>query len=225
MYVLALDTTSSLGSSAILRDDDLVRLVHHDAERAHANHLPAALMSVLSQSGLVLGDIDVFAVAVGPGSFTGLRVGIATMQGLAFATGRPLLGGSTLEALARVGGGGRVAAWVDAWGGEVYAQVYNGPLAVSPPRVAHPAALLREIQEPTTFMGTGAVTHAELITRTLGTFGVMCPQPAPPLAGVIGHQARVRVLHGERPGPDAIRPLYVSRDALAGNLASVRGPS
>ena len=89
MLVLALDTTTSSGSCALARDGRVVREQVNDAPNAHAERLPGDLMSLLDGANLRLADIDVFAVATGPGSFTGLRIGIATMQGLAFAEGKP----------------------------------------------------------------------------------------------------------------------------------------
>src|ERR1041384_6636557 len=102
MIILALDTSTRVGSSAALRGDDVLAEVPGDPSRTHAERLPADLMQALDGAGLVLADVDVFAVATGPGSFTGLRVGIATMQGLALAAGRPLVGVSALDALAQV---------------------------------------------------------------------------------------------------------------------------
>ena len=104
MLVLALDTTTSSGSCAVARGPLVVCEQVNDAPKAHAEHLPGDLMSLLERAGIGLADIDAFAVAVGPGSFTGLRIGIATMQGLAFAEGRPLIGVSGFDALARLGG-------------------------------------------------------------------------------------------------------------------------
>ena len=85
-------------------------------------------LRLVGEAGIVLGAVDLLAVAAGPGSFTGLRVGIAAMQGLAMATGKPIVPVSTLEALARVGSvddGRLVAPWVDAQRGEVFAAVYE----------------------------------------------------------------------------------------------------
>jgi tRNA threonylcarbamoyladenosine biosynthesis protein TsaB len=106
MLILALDTTSSAGSSALMRDDDLVREDASDSSRSHASKLPAELATLLQLTGVALQDIDALAVGTGPGSFTGLRVGIATMQGLAVALNRPLFGVSALDALAHLAIGG-----------------------------------------------------------------------------------------------------------------------
>ena len=103
MITLALDTSTRTGSCAVLRGDDVLAEVPGDPRASHAERLPADLMTVLERARLALADVDVFAVATGPGSFTGLRVGIATMQGLALAAARPLVGVSALDALARVG--------------------------------------------------------------------------------------------------------------------------
>jgi tRNA threonylcarbamoyladenosine biosynthesis protein TsaB len=105
MLVLALDTTTRQGSSALVRGGRLIGACLGDAARTHAERLPADLIGLLGAHSLTLGEVDVFAVAAGPGSFTGLRVGIATIQGLAFATGRRVVPVSTLEALGQVGAG------------------------------------------------------------------------------------------------------------------------
>src|SRR5690349_7694128 len=123
MIVLALDTSTRTGGCAVLRGDDVLAEVPGEAARTHAERLPGDLMTALERARLTLTDVDLFAVATGPGSFTGLRVGIATMQGLALAAGRPLIGVSVLDALAQsaagvAGAGMRVATWVDAWRGE-----------------------------------------------------------------------------------------------------------
>jgi tRNA threonylcarbamoyl adenosine modification protein YeaZ len=140
MLVLALDTTTRTGSCALARDGRTVLEQTGDGTRSQAARLPADLMGLLSLAELPLADVDVFAVATGPGSFTGLRVGIATMQGLSFAMGKPLVGISALDALAVAGGNGRVLTWVDAWRGEVYSACYQGGIQVDEPIVAPPAS-------------------------------------------------------------------------------------
>jgi len=211
MLVLALDTTTDTGSCALLRDTALVREEVSDPAREHAARLPADLMQLLARSGVHLRDVSAFAVATGPGSFTGLRIGIATMQGLAYATGRPLLGVSALEALARVAGGGRVATWIDAWRGEVYAATFLDGIQQGAPIVARPATLLSGLDGPVTFIGNASGTYRHLIVEALGARASFAPVVHPPLAGVIGRVAAARVAEGEAPGPDDIGPLYVRR--------------
>jgi tRNA threonylcarbamoyladenosine biosynthesis protein TsaB len=114
-------------------------------------------MALLDSVDVRLEAIDVFAVATGPGSFTGLRVGIATMQGLAFAMGKPLVGVSALDALASIADDrlkadttteSYVATWIDAWRGEVYAALYEHGREIESPTVEHPAAILGRLSQP-----------------------------------------------------------------------------
>ncbi len=211
MLVLALDTTTSSGSCALARDGRVVYEQVNDTPNAHAEHLPADLMSLLERAGVRLADIDLFAVASGPGSFTGLRIGIATMQGLAFAEGKPLAGISGFDALARIAGAVRVATWVEAWRGEVFAALYEDGREVDAPIVGRPDVLLDALRvRPTLFIGDGAREHAETIRRILGEGARLAEPPAPPLAGTIA------ILAGETPitadhSPHAIRPLYIRR--------------
>ena len=228
VLVLALDTTTRAGSCAVARDGEVLRERAGDPDRPHDMRLPGDLMALLVEVGVALDDIDVFAVATGPGSFTGLRIGIATMQGLAFAAGKPLIGVSAFDALALLGGSSKqglsggseeqdppylVATWVEAWRGEVYAALYEDGVEVEPATVAHPDRLLERLSATRgiIFIGGGAQTHRDAILAALGA-GVRMAEPvAPLLAGTIALMAGESARAGHQPPPHAIRPLYVRR--------------
>jgi tRNA threonylcarbamoyladenosine biosynthesis protein TsaB len=215
MVVLALDTTTSTGSAALVVDGAVVRQDASDTSLPPATRLPIDLMTILERSDTKLGHVDLFAVATGPGSFTGLRIGIATMQGLAFAGGKPLLGVSALDALARRAtdevGGRRIATWVDAWRGDVYAALYENMREVDPPVVANPDEILTRIGTmPTLFIGDGAKTYYEKIRDRMGDSGRVASEVTPLLAGTIGLIAAAAAAEGHH-SPHAIRPLYVRR--------------
>ena len=227
MLVLALDTTTSTGSCALARDGRVVFEQVNDAPNAHAEHLPGDLMALLDRANTRLTDIDAFAVAIGPGSFTGLRIGIATMQGLSFAEGKPLVGVSGFDALLRIANeglprrpvaeAGHVATWVDAWRGEVFAALYEDGREVDAPVVTRPEAVLESLRETTPapgrstlFIGDGARAHANVIRDMLGERARIAEPPAPPLAGAIAIIAGELSISGEH-APHAIRPLYIRR--------------
>src|ERR1700674_3345139 len=118
MRRMALDTTTRAGSVALVEDDRVVDERSGDLSRTHAQRLPGEILALADRHHVAMRDVDVFAVASGPGSFTGLRIGIATIQGLALATNRPVVAVSTLEALAHAASrdlapGALVAAWMD----------------------------------------------------------------------------------------------------------------
>lgn len=211
MLVLALDTTTRAGSCALARDGVLVaERVSHTAE--HASRLPADLIALLDQASIVLREIDLFAVATGPGSFTGLRIGIATMQGLAFAGNKALIGIPTFDALAHEAGLGRVATWIDAWRGEVFAAVYEDRRRIAEPVVARPHTLLASLQGTRTrFIGDGAAMYRDLIAERMNGESALANPATPMLAGAIAHLAADAAARGECPPPHAIRPLYVRR--------------
>jgi tRNA threonylcarbamoyladenosine biosynthesis protein TsaB len=213
MLVLALDTTTRSGSCAVARAGVVLREQANASPNAQAARLPGELMTLLDRAGITLGEIDLFAVATGPGSFTGLRIGIATMQGLAFAANKPLIGVSGFDALASVAGSeGRVATWVDAWRGEVFAALYEDGTEIEPPTVARPDDLLEQLRRaPVRFVGDGAVTHGDVIRRALGDDARVFDPAAPLLAGAVALLAAASAAAGECPPPHAIRPLYVRR--------------
>ena len=213
MLVLALDTTTRAGSCAVARDGLVLRERGGDPDRPHDTRMPGDLMTLLEEERLTLPDVDVFAVATGPGSFTGLRVGIATMQGLAFAEGKPLIGVSAFDALARLAMAAQVATWVEAWRGEVYAALYEDGREVEPPTVEHPDRLLGRYSARTgiVFIGGAAATHRDTILAALGDAARIAEPVAPLLAGTIALMAGEAARAGSHPPPHAIRPLYVRR--------------
>src|SRR5438034_11168139 len=133
MYVLALDTTTREGSVALVDEHRVIEERRGDAARSHAERLPGELIAPADARGLSVSAIDLFAVAAGPGSFTGLRIGIATIQGLAVTTRRRIVAVSALEALAQSAAGEApgltagtlVAAWMDARRHDVFAALYR----------------------------------------------------------------------------------------------------
>ncbi|MBF8299761.1 MAG: peptidase glycoprotease [Acidobacteria bacterium] len=246
MLMLSLDTTSRAGSCALVRDVRVLREQASDASRDQAERLPGELAALLDRESVALEEIDCFAVATGPGSFTGLRVGIATMQGLAMATGRPLIGVSACDALAMIGGSGgvlepdppyvrgagaaqrtrreRIATWIDAWRGEVFAALYEDGRERDALTVARPKDLLaRQMGLVTVFTGDGAAQHRELIRATLGDAARFTAPVAPLLAGVIAALAGEAFRAGQRPPPHAIRPIYVRRSAAEPARGAGRG--
>ena len=223
MLLLSLDTTTPKASCAVARDGVVINEEAIDTSRQLALQLPGALRDILDLSGVGLSDVDAFAVATGPGSFTGLRIGIATMQGLAFGTGKPLIGTSGFAALRAVASpaflGSRIAAWVDAWRGDVYATLFEDGRLAADPVVAKPAELLDDLARgkpaPYTndvlFIGDGAETYRDLIVSRLGHAARIADPSAPLLAAVIAMLATIEYKNGNRPAPHAIRPIYVRR--------------
>ena len=227
MICLALDTTTRDGSAALVVDDRVVDQRRGDGSRSHAERLPAELLDVAAAHGVALTDVDVFAVAAGPGSFTGLRIGIATVQGLAFVERRGVVAVSALEALAHLAAadaapGSIVAAWIDALRRDVYAASYRvvdaAPFAperltaIAAPLVGDPGEILErwraEGSTPSVCIGDGAGRYAEILAAHAPGSRI---GGVPLLAGAIGRVATRRASRGETVRPEAVHPLYIRR--------------
>ena len=102
--ILSVETATLSGSVAVSRGDELLGVVTGDASISHSNTLLVDVDKLLTETQIALPEIDLFAVATGPGSFTGLRIGIATIKALAATLDRPTAGVPTLEAVALSGG-------------------------------------------------------------------------------------------------------------------------
>ncbi|HEY3743799.1 MAG TPA: tRNA (adenosine(37)-N6)-threonylcarbamoyltransferase complex dimerization subunit type 1 TsaB [Bryobacteraceae bacterium] len=126
--LLALDTTAEFGSLALMRNGELIEEVPLHSPDGFGHVIFGAIEALLARHGLMTADVDCFAGATGPGSFTGVRVGMTVVKGLGDAAGRPVVGVSNLQAMAACGSAALRAVVLDARRGEVYGAVYDSRL-------------------------------------------------------------------------------------------------
>lgn len=210
MRVLAVDTTTERGSVALTEDDSVRGEVRLASSEGHSRHLLPAVDFLLQSLGLRASDVDGFAVTTGPGSFTGLRVGLSTVQGLALGAGKPCLGASALDVLAvrNAGAAPSIVALVDAYRGEVYGACYDGEgRMLGRASVERPEALVARAPEVAAFVGDGAQRHRELILSLRPR--ALFPARSLFLAGTLGRLAAPRLARGEGVPPAELRPLYL----------------
>lgn len=231
LLILALDTSSRAGSVAVVRDDVVLCELTGDPARTHGERLPGDLARALERAHLGVDAIDLLAVAAGPGSFTGLRVGIAAMQGLAFSRGLRIVPVSTLDALAdqtfeHAAPSELVAPWIDAQRGQVFAALFERDLAgaVAGASSESPSDTLDRWQpivgsRSVVFAGDGAARYRDTIAAALGPRArTLDPRP---MAAAIARIAFGRI--DRAVAPHAVVPLYVRRpDAV---IARERKPA
>src|SRR4030066_1663165 len=173
MKILALETATMAGSIAIVDDEELIAEVKLNINVAHSERLISSIDYLLNASRLSIKDIDAFAVSIGPGSFTGLRIGLSTIKGLSYAAKKPIVPVPTLDAFARRlrFSSYPVCPMLDARKNEVYAALYgceNGQCGkIIPETAIAPADLLKDIKGRTIFTGEGAKIYRELIIENL----------------------------------------------------------
>lgn len=211
VIVLAVDTTSARESVALVEGGEVRGEVRLRTSDGHSQRLLPAIEFLLRAGGLRAADVEGFAVAVGPGSFTGLRVGLSTVQGLALAAGRPCLGLSALDALAAlvVGEAPTLVALVDgARAEQVFGALYDAEARLlHEPRAETIDALLTRVSGPAVFVGDGAVRHRDAIRARHPEARFAKGELY--LAGMLGRMAEPRLAAGEGVPPGALRPLYL----------------
>lgn len=212
MLLLALDSATSVSSAALCDDaGGILGYRRGDEGPDQADRLIELIDGVLRDAGLDYGGIDVIAVNCGPGSFTGIRAGVAAARGLALATGRPVVAVNSLEALAAVLGpqsAGTIVAALDARRGQVYLQMFDHELvALGEPRAAVPESVrLAGLQAPIRLAGSGA----PLVRAALPDEVAVLQESVPTDALGVARRAIARLAAGERPVPGAtVKPLYL----------------
>ena len=225
MIVLAIDTSGPCADIALRDGGERLATTSLRGAAHHSETLIGALDALLAHLRLGVNDIDLFACATGPGSFTGLRIGMATVLGLAEATGKPAIGVTTLEAMAfaYLNGAWPVAACLDARRGQIYAQVFRGDVdAPDPrdePRAFRPADFAASLTEPTLVIGDGADAYADVLRdasngRAVPVAPRLCYHPAESVAVI----AERRIAAGASIAP--LAPLYVRSWDAAGDAAA-----
>ncbi len=200
MLILGLDTCLSSCSVAVLDGERVVASAREVMARGHQERLAPMAQAVMAEAGLAFDKLDRIAVTVGPGSFTGLRVGIAFAKGLALALDRPAVGIGTLEALAAEAEG-LVFPAIDARRGQLYLQAFEDGRALMAPDALSAETAAARIAElsmgrPFTLVGSGGALLAELM-------------PSARIVAAEGADARqvARLAAGRAPAP--LKPLYL----------------
>lgn len=199
------------------RGDEVLGVVGGDPAISHSNTLLVDVDKLLDQTQIGLSEIDLFAVATGPGSFTGLRIGIATTKALAATLERPCVGIPTLEAVAlSAGNSGRSVALLPAGRGEVFTQLFSvrdedSVEALDEPAHVPPARLFERYGhlENVTWCGEGAVVHRDLIESWAADRNWRIASQTTHLAPYVARLALIRFRNNQIEDAYTIRALYV----------------
>lgn len=174
MKILGIESSGLVASAAVVVDDSLVAEFTVNNKQTHSQTLLPMIDQVVQMSGVALKELDAIAVAAGPGSFTGLRIGAATAKGLGLALDKPLISVPTLEGLAyrMAGVDGLICPLMDARRNQVYTGIYriksNQLLTVLPQEAVDIRDILKELEqyeEKTVFLGDGVPVHREMIEK------------------------------------------------------------
>ena len=220
--ILAADTSTDVntialcdceeGASAAIRAESVVQCA-----RRHAERIIETVNWVLAQGEAALEEVGLLAISTGPGSFTGLRIGVATWKGLAYAAGKPLLGVSTLDALARAAGrhDGLVCPMIDAKMGEVFGAVHHYDAGrretLVPEQAATVEDVLATVKGSVYFIGDGAARYRERIQAVLPE-AVFAPSWASvPRASAVAAEAANLAASGADTDAAAVSPVYLRK--------------
>jgi tRNA threonylcarbamoyladenosine biosynthesis protein TsaB len=215
LKVLAIDTSATSCSAAVTDGTRILCECLLDTDRALSGHLLVSIDRVMRDVGLTIDNLDGIGVSLGPGSFTGVRVGVATAIGLALASGKPVTGFSSLAMLALnlPWSSYTVCPMLDARKNEVYTALYRcdgWPEAILDDCVTPPTTFLDKIKEPTIFVGPGAIRYRELIESRLGERAVFAPcscnQPHASAGSVLAHRS---ISEGKITSLALLRPSYI----------------
>jgi tRNA threonylcarbamoyladenosine biosynthesis protein TsaB len=222
MLTLAFDSSSKTVSVSILRDSDVIydTIVNNDLH--HSEVLLPAIDEAIRLAGVSLSAIDLFACTLGPGSFTGLRIGVSTLKGLMMATGKPAAGVSTLAALALnvKDPNAVIGPMMDAGRGQVYLAYYrydeNGILRqLESERVLNPESIADCLKDKVIYVGDGAIKYEGLIRSLSNAIGIAPEQHQYICASSVGMLAVEKYRQNDILDLSGCVPVYLrSADAL-----------
>jgi len=216
LKILAVDTSCSVAAVAVISENKLMAHYYIDDKLTHSQKLMPVISQVLTDLELTPKDIDVFGATVGPGSFTGLRIGIATIKGMATAAGKPVCGISSTMAMAYNFPycDYNICPMIDARNTQVFNGVYrfeNGNMKeITPPRVIEIEKLKSEIKTPTLVLGDGACKYYDLLKDIKNIYfapkHLNMPNGAAAAYGILQ-----KVQGGQIMQPGELLPLYLRK--------------
>jgi tRNA threonylcarbamoyladenosine biosynthesis protein TsaB len=217
MRILGIDTSTSCGSVGLIDHAEIIFDYLLNIPVTHSERLLGAIEFVLREARCPIENLDGWAISLGPGSFTGLRIGVSTAKGLAFATGKPLAGVPTLDVLASQipFTSHLICPILDARKKEVYTAFYRYGEGDSLKRMSaymaiQPEDLAKRIEEPTIFLGNGVKAYGEFLRSALLSLVIFPPAPL-----YLSHGSTVAKLgselleKGESLDISAFIPIYV----------------
>lgn len=175
MNILAIDTSGNACCAAVLKDEQILSEVFVNYKKTHSETLAPMIDYCLAGAGLDIKDIDLFCCAVGPGSFTGLRIGIGMIKAFSHASSKPTVGVNTLDALARNAKGteATVCPIIDARRGDVYTASYKNGKRITDYRGIYLDTVLKELKgENTVFLGDAATNYKNKILDMSSSFSI-----------------------------------------------------
>jgi tRNA threonylcarbamoyladenosine biosynthesis protein TsaB len=226
MKILAIEISTMLGGIAIVDDlQGLIAEMRLNVKTTHSERLMTGVEHVLKQSGLTISDIDAFAVAIGPGSFTGLRIGLSTVKGFSYATGKPIVSVPTLEALAWNFPYCRypVCTMLDARKKEVYAALFSwedsdfrrliNELSIKAERLLEIInEKLKKLHDKILFTGEGSLIYKDEILKIMGAKAIFASSekivPSPASVACLGMRKAIK---GEFSEPISLVPFYIRK--------------
>ena len=218
MYILGIETATKTGGVSIVSETGVLAEYTLNIEVTHSERLMSTVDRVLKDTGFTLANIDGFGVSIGPGSFTGLRIGLSTVKGLAFATGKPVAAVPTLKALAWNIPFSQypVCPLLDARKNEVYAALFRHDgqnyIQEKPDTVISLEEMVGTMTGDILFTGEGARLFAVDIKKIFGGRAHFAPlSSSVPSAASIAEIALMMLKSGQQTDPDALVPMYIRR--------------
>ncbi len=226
MKILAVDTSTKSCSVAVTKDDNLISELLLASGQTHSIHLMAMVKQALKFAGIAIGEIDGYAVAGGPGTFTGLRIGLSTIKGLAAATGKPVVAISTLKALAfqAFAHTKMIYPMIDARRGEIYFAGYRQEkdrlIETIAPQAASARDFLSSATKPGLLIGNGAGLCTDLINNKADFFQIAPDYLHTLRASAVAHLSFKQFSQNKTSMLETLVPQYIRKSDAELNLAN-----
>ena len=220
MLVLSVDSSSATATCALVKDDQILGEINLNSKREHSVIIMDLIDEILKRYNLTIKDVDAFAISEGPGSFTGLRIGMATIKGMAFSTNKPCISISTLDTLAYnvVNFDGIICPIIDALRDNVYTNLYknvDGKLtAISEAACLSLTELIEDLNkrnEKVIFVGDGVAKHRNRITEEVSNTIFAPLNCLYPKASSLGELAIDKLNQGITSPLNEFAPVYLRK--------------